>query len=396
MIGSGRRIRIHSSCSSWISVLFVVSSLLLFQAASAAAQKPAGDYLVYVGSYTNTTAKGIYAWRFDSARGTLAPIGLVAEAVYPAQLWASPNGRFIYAANWQGNDTTPGDTITAYAIDRRSGALTFLNKVGCGGSGPNQVVVDPGGKVAVAVNYRSGSVAAFGIEPDGKLTDAFYIDQHAGQPQPPSRQPGPRAHGVEFSSDSRFAFVADIGIDRVYSYHLDTARRTMTPFDPPYVQMKAGSGPRRLQMHPSGKFLYLLRESDSTVSVFTVNGGSLQEIQSLSTVPPDYTGSNTTAEIQIDRAGRFVYTSNRGHDTIAVFAIHPDKGTLTPVERVYAGGKTPRNFTLGPTPGYLFTSNQNGENIVVFRVDPKSGRMTQTGEEAKLANPGSIVFVKAQ
>jgi 6-phosphogluconolactonase len=258
------------------------------------------------------------------------------------------------------------------------------------------VVVDPSGKVAVAVNYRSGSVAAFGIEPDGKLTDAFYIDQHAGWPVPPSKQPGPRAHGVEFSSDSRFAYVADIGIDRVYSYRLDARGRTMTPFTPPYVQMTAGSGPRRLQMHPAGKFLYLLRETDSMVTVFTVNGGNLQEIQSLSTLPSDYHGSNTAAEIQIDKTGRFVYTSNRGHDTIAVFAIDPDRGTLTPLEHVYAGGKTPRNFTLGPTPNYLFTSNQNGENIVVFRVDPKSGRLTKTGEEVKLANPGSIFFVKAR
>jgi 6-phosphogluconolactonase len=149
-------------------------------------------------------------------------------------------------------------------------------------------------------------------------------------------------------------------------------------------------------MHPSGKFLYLLRETDSMVTVFAVNGGSLKELQSLSTLPEDFTGNNTTAEIQIDKAGRFIYTSNRGHDTIAVFRIHAATGMLTPVERVYAGGKTPRNFTLGPTPTYLLTSNQNGENIVVFRVDPKTGHLTATGEEAKLANPGSIFFVKAR
>jgi 6-phosphogluconolactonase len=377
--------------------LFLILPLaFLLGALATHAQPSRGDYFVYVGSYTNTTAKGIYAWWFDSTRGSLAPIGLVAEAVYPAQLWAAPDGRFLYAANWQGSDTTPGDTITAYGIDHRTGALTFLNKVGCGGSGPNQVVVDPSGKVAVAVNYRSGSVAAFGIEPDGKLTEAFYIDQHAGQPQPPSRQPGPRAHGVEFSRDSRFAYVADIGIDRVYSYRLDASKRVMAPFDPPYVEMKAGSGPRRLQLHPDGRFLYLLRETDSTVTVFAVNGGSLREVQSLSALPADYSGTNTGAEIQIDRAGKFLYTSNRGHDSIAVFAIDPENGTLTAVEHVNAGGRTPRNFTLGPTPNYLFTSNQNSENIVVFRVNPMTGRVTRTTEEVKLANPGSIFFVKVR
>ena len=264
----------------------------------------------------------------------------------------------------------------------------------CGGSGPNQVVVDPSGNVAVAVNYRSGSVAAFGIEPDGKLTDAFYIDQHAGQPTPPSRQPGPRAHGVVFSEDSKFAYVADIGLDRVYSYHLDVAKRTMTPFDPPYVTQTAGSGPRRLQLHPNGKVLYLARETDSSVSVLAIDGGHLKEIQNISTLPAAQTG-NTTAEIVIDQAGKFLYVSNRGHDTIAVFKLDPENGTLAVVEYAPAGGRTPRNFNIDPTGEYLFTSNQNGENIVVFRIDQKTGRLRPTGVELPLANPGSIFFVKA-
>ena len=172
---------------------------------------------VYIGSYTNTTAKGIYVSEFDSKSGALSAPRLVAESVSPAQLWVAPNGRFLYAANWQGStDPIPANTISAYAIDRRTGDLTFINKVSSGGLGPNQVVVDPWWtESAVAVNYRSGSVAAFGLEKDGRISEAFYIDQHEGQPQPPSKQPGPRAHGVVFSSDSRFAYVADIGLDRV-------------------------------------------------------------------------------------------------------------------------------------------------------------------------------------
>jgi 6-phosphogluconolactonase len=373
------------SLGLWLALLLVQVPI---------AQTRAGDYIVYVGSYTNTTAKGIYASRFESKTGTLSPLELVAEDVYPAQLWGTPNGRFLYAANWQGTDAVPGDTITAYAINRHTAALTLLNKVRCGGSGPNQVVVDPSGKIAVAVNYRSGSVAAFGIEPDGKLTEAFYIDQHTGQPTPPSRQPGPRAHGVVFSKDSRFAYVADIGLDRVYSYRLDVDSRKITPLDPPYVTQTAGSGPRRLQLHPNGKLLYLARETDSSVSVFAVDNGHLKEIQNISTLPVAQRG-NTTAEIVIDKAGKFLYVSNRGHDTIAVFAIDSEKGTLAVVEDAPAGGRIPRNFSIDPTGEYLFTSNQNGENIVVFRIDRKTGRLLPTGEEVKLANPGSIFFVKA-
>ena len=352
----------------------------------------APDYYVYIGSYTNTTAKGIYVSEFDSKSGALSAPRLVAESVSPAQLWVAPNGRFLYAANWQGStDPIPANTISAYAIDRRTGDLAFINKVPSGGLGPNQVVVDPGGTVAVAVNYRSGSVAAFGLEKDGRISEAFYIDQHDGQPQPPSKQPGPRAHGVVFSSDSRFAYVADIGLDRVYSYRLDTAKRTMVPIEPPYVTQPAGSGPRRLQLHPNDRFLYLVRESDSHVSVFEVDNGRLKEIQSLPTLPAGHTGNNTTAEILIDQAGKYLYVSNRGHGSIAVYAIDR-AGRLAMVDHAASGGRTPRNFSIDATGQYVFSSNQDTENIVVLRIDRATGRLTPTGIQVPLANPGSIGF----
>lgn len=367
---------------------FVVLGVCL----SSAQRSP--DFLVYIGSYTNTgTAKGIYVSEFDSTSGTLSAARLVAESVSPNQVWISPNGQFLYAANWQGSaDPIPANTISAYAIDSRTGALKFLNQVPSGGLGPNQVVVDPSGTMAIAVNYRSGSVAAFGLERDGRISDAFYVDQHTGQPQPPSKQPGPRAHGVVFSPDSQYAFVADIGLDRVYSYRLDAARRTMTPLDPPYIAQPAGSGPRRLQLHPSGRVLYLLRETDSHVAVFGVDAGKLTEVQALPTLPAGYTGNNTTAEILIDNAGRYLYVSNRGHGSVAVYAI--DKaGTLSLVEHAPSGGRIPRNFSLDPTGQYLFTSNQDTENIVVHRIDRTTGRLTATGVQVPLTNPGSIAFV---
>lgn len=373
--------------------LCVALSLVTCIALVSAQRSP--DYFAYIGSYTNTgTARGIYVSEFDSKSGALSVPRLVAESVSPNQLWVTPSGRFLYAANWQGStDPTPANTISAYAIDRRAGALTFINKVSSGGLGPNQVVVDPSGRVAVAVNYRSGSVAAFGLERDGNISEAFYVDQHEGQPQPPSKQPGPRAHGVVFSSDSRFAYVADIGLDRVYSYRLNPSTRTMAPLDPPYVTQPAGSGPRRLQLHPNDKILYLARETDSHVAVFAIDNGCLKENQSLPTLPADYAGGNTTAEILIDAAGKFLYVSNRGHGSIAVYAIDRT-GMLSLVEYASSGGRTPRNFSLDPTGNYLLSSNQDTENIVVLRIDRGTGRLTPTGVRVSLANPGSIAFVK--
>jgi 6-phosphogluconolactonase len=360
----------------------------------------AGDFFVFVGSYTKPTpattsgSKGIYGFRFDSKTGTLMPLGVAAETVNPAHVWAHPNGKFLYAANWETGDKV-GDTVSAFAIDHKTGTLNLINKVSAHGDRANQVVLDPSGTVAVTVTYNSGTVTAYGVEADGKLSEGFYTDQHAGPPLSP-RQPGPRAHGVVFSKDSRFAYVAELGLDRVYSYRLDTARRTMTPFDPPYVNLKGGSGPRRLQLHPNGRFLYVNHETDSAVSVFEVSGGSLKEIQSLSTLPADYKGNNSTAEIQIDAEGKFLYVTNRGHDSIAVYTVDPAKGTLTMTENVPSLGRTPRNITIDPTNEYLISANQGGENIVVFRIDHKTGHLTPTGSQQPVPQAGGLAFVKAQ
>jgi 6-phosphogluconolactonase len=349
--------------------LFVVVAAL-FAVALPAAQKSAGELLVYVGSYTAATSKGIYAWKFNPASGALTSVGLVAETPNPAHVWVTPNGKFLYAVNWQGSETVKGDTVSAFAINPGTGALTFLNKASSGGVQPNQVVVDPSGKIAVTVNYNSGTMAALPIAADGKLGEPFYVDQHAGKPLS-DRQPGPRAHGVVFSKNARFAYVAELGLDRVYSYRIDPAKPSMTPLDPPYVSVKAGSGPRRLQLHPNGRFLYVNHETDSMVSVFEVSSGRLKEIQSLSTLPADYKGNNSTAEIQIDHEGRFLYVSNRGHDSIAVYAVDPAKGTLALLENVPSLGRTPRNLAIDPTNDYLFSANQGGDNVVVFKIDPQ-------------------------
>ena len=386
--------------------VLVFSSLLFSLTTIAHAQSgpstspAAGDYFVYAGSYTNPTptttsaSKGIYGWRFDSKTAALTPIGLVAATVNPSHLWVHPNGNFLYAANWE--DGTPGDHLSAFAIDRRTGMLTLLNRVGARGDRANQVVLDPTGAVAATVTYNSGTFSLFGIERDGKLTDAFYTDQHAGKPLS-ERQPGPRAHGIVFSRDGRLVYVAELGLDRVYVYRVDVAKRTAAPADPPFVTMNAGgSGPRRLQLHPNGKFLYVNHETDSKVSVFEVNGASLKQIQTLSTLPADHKGNNTTAEIQIDRTGKWLYVTNRGHDTMAHYSVDPVKGTLTLIGHIPSGGRTPRNIAIDPTNNYLIAANQNGDNIVVFRIDPKTGNLTPTGAIGQVPQPGGVLFVKAQ
>lgn len=358
------------------------------------------DYLVFAGSYTKPTptttsaAKGISSFRFDATRGTLTPLGLAVETVNPAHLWANPDGKYLYAVNWEAGDSA-GDTVSAFAIEPSTGKLRLLNRVSAHGDRANQIVLDPSGRIAVTVTYNSGTVTAYGVEPDGRLTDGFYTDQHAGQPLSP-RQPGPRAHGVVFSTDSRFAYVAELGLDRVYSYRVDAATRTMTPEAPPYVSVKAGSGPRRLQLHPNGKFLYVNHETDSAVSVFAVNGGSLTEIQSLSTLPAGYKGNNSTAEIQIDAEGKFLYVTNRGHDSIAVYTVDAATGMLKMIETVPSLGKTPRNITIDPTNSYLLSANQGGENIIVFRIDRATGHLTPTGAPQPLPQPAGLAFVQAQ
>lgn len=365
------------------------------------AQKPAGDFFVYVGTYTHPTpttvsaAKGIYGFRFDSRSGAMTSIGLVAEAVNPAHVWASADGRFLYAVNWQTGDKTIGDTVSAFSIDQKTGNLTLLNKVSARGDWANQVVLDPSGQVALTVTYKSGTISALPIEADGRLGEAFYTDQHTG-PSVGHEPPGPHAHGVVFSQDGRFAYVAELGLDRLYSYHLDAARRAMTPCDPAYVDLKSGSGPRRLQLHPNGRFLYVNLETTSAVSVFAVNGSNLHEIQSLSTLPTGYKGANLTAEIQIDQTGRFLYVSNRGHDTIACYRVDPATGTLLMVENVPCLGRTPRNLRIDPTNNYLFSANQSGDNVVIFRIDHSTGHLTPTDSPVPISQPGGIALVKAQ
>jgi len=350
----------------------------------------AAKYFMYVGSYTAGSSKGIYAWKFDSKDGSLSPLGLMAKTAQPAHLWIAPNGKTLYTVNWE----TQGG-VSAYRIDARTGTLTFLNRTSSHGAQPNQVVVDPSGHVAVTVNYTNGSLAAYKLEPDGRLGEAFYVDQHSGKPLS-SKQPGPKQHGIQFSKDSKTMFIADLGLDRVYSYHFDAAAPSITPCDPAYVSTHAGAGPRRIQMSPDGRFLYVDHETDSEVSVFTIDGCTLKEVQAISTVPDEAKAKNTTAELVISADGKFLYVGNRGHDSVSVFAIDRKTGMLTLNENIPSGGRTPRNVRIDPTGNWFFAANEDGGNVTEFKVDKKSGHLTATGVTASINTPGGIYFLKVK
>jgi len=357
---------------------------------AAASPAWAAKSILYAGSYTSGASKGIYAWRFDSQDASLAPLGLVAASSQPAHIWAAPNGKTLYAVNWE----EPGG-VSAFRIDRKTGALTFLNRVSAQGTRPNQVVVHPSGRLAASVNYATGNVAAYKVLASGALSEAFFVDQHAGPPLSP-KQTGPKAHGIAFSNDGKFMYVAELGLDRVYGYRVDAAKEAITAGDPPYVSTHAGAGPRRLQISRDGKFLYVNHETDSEVSVLAVEGTALKTLQTVSTLPPGYADPNTTAEIILSPDGQRLYVSNRGHDSIAVYDVDRSSGLLSLKANVPAGGRTPRNLRLDPTGEYLFCANEGSGTITIFRIDRKSGLLTQIAAQAQIDKPGGLYFIPSK
>jgi 6-phosphogluconolactonase len=355
-----------------------------------------GRFLVYIGTFTGGESKGIYAWRFDAGSGAATPLGLVAEIANPAFLAIHPNQRCLYAASEIASYGGKREgAVGAFAIDAATGKLTLLNQVSSRGAGPCFVAVDQSGRNLLVANYTGGSVAVCPIRSDGRLGEVSAFVQHTGSSVNPSRQREPHAHSINVSPDNRFAIVADLGLDKLLVYRFDAAKGALAPNDPPFAAVKPGSGPRHFSFHPGGKFAYAINELASTVTAFSYDAarGALSELQTVSTLPKDFTGNSTTAEVQVDAAGKFLYGSNRGHDSIAVFTIDPSKGTLTPVEYVPTQGKTPRNFRIDPTGSYLFAANQDSGRVAIFRIDAKTGRLTPTGQVLAVASPVCVKFV---
>lgn len=379
-------------------ILLGVFGVVAMAAATAdrgAVQAPT-DRIMYVGTYTRAPSKGIYAFRLH-ANGELTPIGaagLAAETENPSFLAVHPNQRFLYAVNevsrYGGQEA---GSVSAFAIDGATGALTLLNRVSSRGGGPCHLSIDATGRWLFVANYGGGSVAAFPLQQDGKLGEASAFFQHAGSSVNKARQSGPHGHAVTVSPDNRFVLAADLGLDRVFTYRIDPAAGGLAPGDPPFAAIAPGSGPRHLAFRPDGQFVYVLSEMLSQVVALRYDAarGALAGAQTYSTLPEGFSGENSGAEIAAHPSSKFLYASNRGHDSIASFRIDAATGSLTPLEHVSTQGKTPRNFAIDPSGRFLIAANQNSGTVVVFRIDQETGRLAPTGS-APVPSPVCLVF----
>ncbi|NBV20463.1 MAG: lactonase family protein [Proteobacteria bacterium] len=355
------------------------------------------QFRAYVGTYTGKKSQGIYMFNFNAATGEVGKPELAGEAVNPSFLAFHPDGKHLYAVG-EVNDVggKKGGGVSAFAI-QPDGKLKLLSQHSTVGTGPCFVSVDKSGKVALAANYGGGSVVALPIRPDGSVGEHSGFVQHEGK-SVTKRQSQPNAHSVNVSPDNRFAFVADLGLDKIMIYKLDAAKGTLTPNDPPFTAVAPGSGPRHFAFHPSGKFAYLICEINLTMIAFSYDAakGTLTEIQNVSTLPaadgPGPKPGWSTAEVVAHPNGKFLYGSNRGHDTIAVFSIAAD-GKLTLVENAPAEVKTPRNFNLDPTGKWLFTEGQGSDSIALFKVDQATGKLTSTGTKLEVGSPVCLKFL---
>jgi 6-phosphogluconolactonase len=355
-----------------------------------------GQTLVYVGTYTRGESEGIYVYRMDPASGALEFSSKAIGIENPSFLDIDPSRRFLYAvAEIGGSSGSPGGAVNAYSITPGSGQLTYLNQQSTLGDGPCHLSVDHTGKYVLVANYGSGSVCILPVESDGRLGESTDFVQHEGSSVDPQRQQGPHAHSINIDAANRFAFAPDLGIDKVMIYRLDLSRGKLVPSDQRSVQIKAGAGPRHFDFHPGGGYAYVINELDSTVTAFAYDGssGSLRELQTVSTLPDDFAGTSHTADVHVAPSGRFLYGSNRGHDSIAVFAIDEATGELSYVDREPTGGETPRNFAIDPTGTFLLAANQDTDTIVTFRIDQQTGKLESTGHVAEVPAPVCLKFL---
>ncbi|MFN7921165.1 MAG: lactonase family protein [Bryobacteraceae bacterium] len=375
------------------------SSILLAPLLAASLLAPSlaaksGEYLMYVGTYTRNDSKGIYVYKFDTATGKATSIGLAAEYPNPSFVTIHPNRRFLYAVSEVDNyNGQKSGAVAAFSIDKTSGKLTKINEMSTKGTIPCHLVVDKTQRNLIVVNYGSGSTTVYPLNADGSLKEPSSFIQHQGSSTDRSRQQGPHAHSVNLSKDNRFAVVADLGLDEVKVYKFDAAAGKIEPGE--VAKVKPGSGPRHFNFHPSQKYAYVINEMASTVTAFRYDkaNGKLTEMQTLSTVPAGNTTRNSTAEVLVHPSGKFVYGSNRGHNSIAVFQVDRSNGKLTHVDNTPTQGKTPRNFAIDPSGKFLLAENQDSSTIVIFRIDQSTGKLTPTGDVLQQPIPVCIRFL---
>ena len=391
------RLRFGSFLVAVVTWLLVVPSARPI-AAQQTQELKVDKFLVYVGTYTGSGSKGIYLCQLDTANGALTSLGLAAETENPSFLALHPARTFLYAVNETGNfGGKPTGAVSAFAIGPATGKLTLLNQQSSEGTDPCHLVVDQAGKHVLVANYTSGSVAALAIREDGRLGAHTAAIQHQGSSVNPNRQQGPHGHSINLDAANRFAFAADLGLDKVLVYRFDPVKGSLTPNDPPAASVAPGAGPRHFAFHPNGRFAYVINEILSTVTAFRYDAerGILTEIQTVATLPADFKGTSSTAEVQVHPSGKFLYGSNRGHDSLAIFTIDADTGRLTPAGHQPTGGKTPRNFGIDPTGNWVLAANQSSNNIAVFRVDLQTGALKPTGTALEVPVPVCVKMMPA-
>jgi 6-phosphogluconolactonase len=369
--------------------LLLIAPLALFVARGGAKPFPHSEFIAFVGNYTTKTdSKGIYEFRFDAATGKMSALELAGATKDPSWVVVHPDGKYLYAANEMGK----GSTVSAFAIDPKSGKLTFLNELPALGDDPCHLSFDRTGKFLLSANYTSGNVVVYPILADGRLGEHTALQEDMGKTGPNSkRQDRSHAHWIATSENNQFAYVADLGLDNVLVYKFDATKGTLTP--DALAEFKPGTGPRHIAFSRDRKYMYVLGELASTVTVFASDGPEkFRSVQSVPMLPAGFSGRNDAAEIEIHPSGKFLYASNRGHDSIVAYAIDAKNGTLTQVEDVPTGGKEPRHFAIDPTGSFLLAENQNTNTIVEFRIDPATGKLTPTGETLSVPSPICLVF----
>jgi 6-phosphogluconolactonase len=351
--------------------------------------------LVYVGTYTRLgKAEGIETFRRDPETGKLTRL-FMASMVDPSFLAFDPSRKFLFAVRElrEAIGEGPGDVVS-FAVDQETGALTQLSEQSTHGGEPCHLITDPSGTLLIVANHENGTVAVFPINEDGTLEPASDLQRHEGSGPGPTQQ-GPHAHFVAFDPPKERVLVCDKGIDKVMIYRLDVAGKKLVPADPPFARLHSGAAPRHLAFHPNGRWAYVNGEADLTVTAFAYDGGTgvFEELHYLSTLPQGTKIERmSTAQILVEPSGRFVYVSNRGHNTIAIFEIDQQTGRLTARGHVSTGGQTPRNFAIDPRGTFLYAANQGSDTIVHFRIDRQTGQLTPTGDVTEVAAPVCILF----
>jgi 6-phosphogluconolactonase len=367
------------------------------------------ETLVFVGTYTDPIlfgtgkilqgkGEGIYVYRLDPSSGGLEFVSKTIGITNPSYLAFDTTQRFLYAVNeLKTFEDKPTGTVSAFSVDAATGKLEFLNRQLTHGTDPCHVLVDARRKHVFVANFMSGSVCVLPVRDDGSLGGASDFIQHQGSSIDPARQKGPHAHSVTLDASNRYAFVPDLGLDRLMVYRFDPKRGMLEPNAAPWIKMKPGAGPRHVSFHPGGRFAYLVNELDSTVAALSYDerGGTFEHLQTVATLPAGFEGKSTCADIQVAPSGTFLYASNRGHDSIVVYRIDSLAGTLEYVAHEPTQGRTPRSFGIDPAGNFLLVANQDSDTLVSFRIDADSGTPEPTGHVMQVPTPVCVKFLKA-